>query len=394
VVLRRYGINRLIRQNLWIASGDTAAEKFIRDSESLALETDKGLPGRAWTNKQTFWTGELTEVKGFVRQKIANEAGFVSAVAIPVPERDGSTGVLIFFGRSSRIVDDDILASLYEIAMQTGHFIQRKKLETELEIEHRELTNRVEERTAELKNAKIMAEAANNAKSDFLASMSHELRTPLNSIIGFSEVMIGGMAGEMTDEQKEYLNDIYSSGKHLLSLINDILDLSKVEAGKMELITGPVSAGEIIQTALSLFREKTFKHRITLVPEVNLAAGDDVFIADERKIKQILYNLVSNAVKFTSEGGTVTIRVGKNDQDGTAAIRFDVIDTGIGISADNQTKLFHPFQQIDNTSTRSYDGTGLGLSICKGYVELHGGSISVMSEEGKGSTFSFTIPLR
>lgn len=268
----------------------------------------------------------------------------------------------------------------------------RKAAETGLENERRDLARRVEERTAELRGATAAAEAANRAKSDFLASMSHELRTPLNSIIGFSEVMMGGLTGELTDEQKEYLGDIHASGKHLLSLINDILDLSKVEAGKMELQASDVNVRELVRATVALFRERALKHGIALRIDLPSGAGDGALTADERKLKQVLFNLVSNAIKFTPEGGTVEIGVATAPEGERSFVVFRVSDTGIGIALADRDRLFRPFSQIDGSSTRSYGGTGLGLSICKSFVELHGGSIWLESEEGKGSSFFFSIP--
>lgn len=268
----------------------------------------------------------------------------------------------------------------------------RKAAETELENERRDLARRVEERTAELRGATAAAEAANRAKSDFLASMSHELRTPLNSIIGFSEVMMGGLTGELSAEQEEYLGDIHASGKHLLSLINDILDLSKVEAGKMELRPSDVNVRDLVRATVALFRERALKHGIALRVDLPSGDWDDALTADERKLKQVLFNLVSNAIKFTPEGGTVEIGVASAPEGGRSFAVFRVSDTGIGIAPADRDRLFRPFSQLDGSSTRSYGGTGLGLSICKSFVELHGGSIWLESEEGKGSTFFFSIP--
>jgi PAS domain S-box-containing protein len=235
---------------------------------------------------------------------------------------------------------------------------------------------------------KETAEAANKAKSDFLAGMSHEFRTPLNAVIGFSELMATGLGGPLTDQQKEYVADIFSSGQHLLSLVNDILDLSKVEAGKMELQMNEFNIKKLIETCIALFKEKAYKHDLQVTFEI--AKGLDTMIGDERKIRQVLFNLLGNAVKFTPNGGRIHVVVALTDD--KAFLQYSVSDTGIGIPPEDQNKLFKPFQQIDTRLTRKYKGTGLGLSLCKQLVELHGGRIWVESETAKGSNFVFVIP--
>ena len=229
-------------------------------------------------------------------------------------------------------------------------------------------------------------EVANRHKSEFLANMSHELRTPLNAIIGFSEVLLERMFGELNDKQAEYLKDIHESGRHLLSLINDILDLSKIEAGRMELELSTFDLSAAISNAMTLVRERAQRHGVQLAAEVDPRLGE--WRADERKVKQILLNLLSNAVKFTPEGGRVDVSA-KLD---TESVRIAVKDTGIGISADDQAKLFEEFRQVGADAARKAEGTGLGLALARRFVELHGGAIRVESAPGKGSTFSFSLP--
>jgi signal transduction histidine kinase len=236
---------------------------------------------------------------------------------------------------------------------------------------------------------KETAEAANKAKSDFLAGMSHEFRTPLNAILGFSELMSTGMGGPLTDPQKEYVTDIFTSGKHLLSLINDILDLSKVEAGRMELQMNEFDIKRLVETSIALFKEKTHQQSLQMTSEI--AKGLDTMFGDERKIKQVLFNLLGNAVKFTPNGGIIHVAVTLTDD--KEFLQYSVSDSGIGISSVDQSKLFKPFEQVDTRLTRKYKGTGLGLSLCKKLVELHGGRIWVESEAGKGSNFIFIIPM-
>ena len=242
-----------------------------------------------------------------------------------------------------------------------------------------------------LEDAKLTAEAASQAKSEFLANMSHELRTPLTAVIGFSEIIKDGMAGPVTDEQKEYLADIMESGQHLLDLINDILDLSKVEAGKMELEPSEFNFKELIERSLIMFKEKAFKHKIDLSYYFEDNIGD--IFADERRLRQVIFNLLSNAVKFTPDGGKVTVTArripGEPEQ-----IECSVEDTGIGIREEDRPRLFHPFEQLASVLTKEHTGTGLGLALCKRIVELHGGRIWVEGEFGKGSRFTFIFPVR
>jgi signal transduction histidine kinase len=218
--------------------------------------------------------------------------------------------------------------------------------------------------------------------------MSHELRTPLNAIIGFSEVLAERMFGEVNEKQAEYLQDILSSGRHLLSLINDILDLSKVEAGRLELELGQFHLPTALDNALTLVRERATRHGITLTQTVDEQLGE--IVADERKVKQILLNLLSNAVKFTPEGG----RVGLGATAAEDVITIEVSDTGIGIAPGDQAAIFEEFRQVGREDARKQEGTGLGLTLAKKFVELHGGRIWVQSHVGQGSTFSFTLPVR
>jgi len=247
-------------------------------------------------------------------------------------------------------------------------------------------------------------DAANRHKSEFLASMSHELRTPLNAIIGFSEVLVDRLFGDLGAKQEEYLKNILESGQHLLSLINDILDLSKVEAGRMELELGSFSLSGVLEDGLTMVRERASRHGITLSLDADPAI--DVIEADERKVKQVIFNLLSNAVKFTPDGGQVGIKaeLDSSPRSGQAPsassgqalreVQITVWDTGIGIALEDQERIFQEFQQVGGMFAEKREGTGLGLALAKKFVELHGGRIWVESEVGHGSRFTFTLPVR
>jgi signal transduction histidine kinase len=256
------------------------------------------------------------------------------------------------------------------------------------------LEQKVEERTGELQQVLAelsrkgrQLEVASRHKSEFLANMSHELRTPLNAIIGFSQVLRQRLFGPINEKQEEYLDDILSSGNHLLSLINDVLDLSKVEAGQVELEVASLSLREALERGLVMVREPATKHGVRL--SLELAPGIDLVEGDERRLRQVIFNLLSNAVKFTPEGGEVVVATSSRDHE----VLISVTDTGPGIPPEDQERIFEEFQQTD-VGVRQREGTGLGLALSKRLVELQGGSIWVESEPGQGSRFVFTLPVK
>ena len=281
--------------------------------------------------------------------------------------------------------EGDVLGGLVVARMDVRPFSGRETTLVEtfadqaaIAIQNVRLFNEIQQKSNEL-------EIANRHKSEFLANMSHELRTPLNAIIGFSEVLLQGIFGETNEKQKEYLEDVLASGKHLLALINDILDLSKIEAGRMDLDLSTFSLANALDSGMTIIRERATRHGITLHAVV--PADLPPIQADERKVKQVLYNLLSNAVKFTPDGGRIDVRVLRAN----AHVRIEVHDNGIGIAPEDQQRIFEEFRQVGRE--RSREGTGLGLTLTKRFVELHGGEIDVVSAPGKGSTFSFTIPM-
>jgi signal transduction histidine kinase len=297
------------------------------------------------------------------------DAGYRAMLGVPLLSEDEVIGVLAVTSKTPGGFAPEIVQLLSTFATQSALAIQNARLFHELEDKSR------------------LLEAASRHKSEFLANMSHELRTPLNAILGFSEVLAERMFGEVNEKQAEYLQDILSSGRHLLSLINDILDLSKVEAGRLELELSRVHLPSALDNALTLVRERASRHGITLTQSVDKRIGH--IVADERKVKQILLNLLSNAVKFTPEGG----RIGLTATAAEDVVTIAASDTGIGIAPEDQGTIFEEFRQVGRDDARNQEGTGLGLTLAKKFVELHGGRIWVESHLGQGSTFTFTLPV-
>ena len=300
-------------------------------------------------------------------KSLAEAVGYRSILAVPMLLDNNPIGAIAVTGVAPGMFTGRHVEMLRSFADQAVIAIENVRLFHEIEEKNREL------------------EVANQHKSEFLANMSHELRTPLNAIIGFSEVLKESMFGELNEKQDEYVNDIHGSGHHLLSLINDILDLSKVEAGHMELAISQFDIPSAIDNAVMLVRERANRHALTL--EINVDSRLNEFTGDERKFKQILLNLLSNAVKFTPEGGRISVSA----QPAGESVEVSVSDTGIGIATEHQETVFEAFRQVGTDSNMKREGTGLGLALVKQFVELHGGRISVASVPNQGSTFTFTM---
>jgi signal transduction histidine kinase len=297
----------------------------------------------------------------------ARVRGYRSQVVVPLLRHDEAIGTISLTRAEPGAFTDDEIALLQSFADQAVIAIQNVRLFKELEAANRELAG------------------ASQHKSEFLANMSHELRTPLNAIIGFSEVLSEKMFGELNEKQEEYSKDIHASGQHLLSLINDILDLSKIEAGRMELELSDFHLPTALDSALTLVRERAGRRSIALHLSVDERLGQ--IQGDERKVRQVVLNLLSNAIKFTPEGGRIEVVAAAKD----GAVEVSVRDTGIGIAPEDHEAVFQEFRQV-GTADKKAEGTGLGLTLCRKFIELHGGRIWVKSQLGAGSTFTFTIP--
>ena len=351
----------------------------------------KGYAGRVVLERRMIYASNVIEMGDEIAEALhwANE-GFVDYCGMPLIVKGEVKGVLEIYHRSALNIDSEWQDFLETLAGQAAIAIDNAQLFNSLQRANTELECRVAERTAELNNTNAELERANRTKDEFLANMSHELRTPLNSILGLSESLLEQRRGSLNQNQQKSLQLIESSGRHLLDLINDILDLSKIEAGMFDFYPQPISVDEFCRSCLAFVKTQALKKSIT-VTYIQDPFVSQIF-ADPRRLKQMLINLLTNAVKFTSENGSVVLRVNAElEQD---RIQFSVIDNGIGIAAEDLKKLFLPFVQVDSSLTRQYEGTGLGLALVQKLTDLHGGSVQVESEIGKGSRFTINIPCR
>jgi signal transduction histidine kinase len=366
---------------------DEAAEEFqlrasryadLRDAAILdpigratPIPRGQGLAGRTALLREPVHIPDIAVPGTYespVRQPLL-DAGYRALLGVPLLLEEQVIGVLNVTSKTPGDFAPEIVRVLMTFASQSALAIQNARLFREIEEKSRQL------------------EVASQHKSEFLANMSHELRTPLNAIIGFSEVLSEKMFGELNEKQEEYSKDIHASGQHLLSLINDILDLSKIEAGRMELELSDFHLPTALDSALTLIRERAGRRSIALHLSVDERLGQ--IQADERKVRQVVLNLLSNSIKFTPEGGRIEVRAAPKD----GAVEVSVSDTGVGIAPEDQEAVFEEFRQV-GTADKKAEGTGLGLTLCRKFVELHGGRIWLKSELGAGSTFTFTIPVR
>ena len=359
------------REEFYLHATDRLPDELVEVLRATPIRKGEGALGRLAV------TGGPVEIRDVMDERsyqsrireILIRCGYRSVLAVPLLREDHLLGALAVNRSSPGEFAPEVIDLLKTFATQSALAIQNARLFREIEIKSRQL------------------EVASRHKSEFLANMSHELRTPLNAIIGFSEVLAERLFGEINAKQAEYLSDMLESGRHLLCLINDILDLSKIEAGRMDLEPTDFDLPAAIDNALILVRERAQRHGITLGRTVDERLG--MIRADERKVKQVLLNLLSNALKFTPDGGTVDVQVDVNDGEAKILVR----DTGVGIAPEDQRAVFEEFRQVGPAS-KKMEGTGLGLTISRKFVELHGGRIWVESQVGLGSTFAFTLPLR
>jgi signal transduction histidine kinase/DNA-binding response OmpR family regulator len=343
------------------------SDEVIAALRAAEIHIERTWVGRAARTRQVLQIPDLDEAELDPHLEVLHRAGWRSLIAIPLVRADRVVGSLVVRRKTTGSFSDETCELLAAFASQSAVALTNARLYQQLEQQSIEL-----------------AEASRH-KSEFLASMSHELRTPLNAVIGFSEVLLERMFGELNDRQEEYLKDIHAAGRHLLALLGDILDLSKIEAGRMELDLATFPIVDVLGQAMSLVRERAAEHGLRLTLDTDDGLGS--ITADELRLKQVLLNLLSNAVKFTPPGGSIAIHAGRDSGD----LVITVTDTGIGIELEDQHRIFDSFQQ-GGRSPSTAEGTGLGLTLSKRIVELHGGTLWLRSTPGVGSTFGFSIP--
>lgn len=367
--------------------------EFRRQSEAFTFAPNVGIPGRVWATKQTEWhqNVSLQASTTYLRAQLALEAGLKATLGFPLLANDEVIAVLVFYMFEAR-QEDQRLIDLIAASTELGLFIQRKQTEEEV------------------RKSLAKEQELNQFKSNFIASLSHELRTPLTSILGLSDVLIKQHFGSINAKQAQYLSMIHSSGNHLLSLINDLLDLAKIEAGKQELYTKEVDVEELCQNAIEVVAVRAVAKQQQLSLQLPVALRS--IVIDQQRGLQILLNYLSNAIKFTPRGGMITLRnrvasgaefaattlptTDSHPADTISKAQFlvlEVSDTGSGIPCEKQHLLFQSFQQIDVDCQQRYQGTGLGLTLAKQLAELHGGGVSFTSVVGVGSTFSVWLPI-
>jgi PAS domain S-box-containing protein len=419
-------------------------ERFEAASRAAVLRPGEGLPGRVWERGEAVWIQELADDPNFPRARLAAEAGLRTGFAFPITGAGRTLGVIEFFARDAEIPDESMLRTMEAMGSEIGQFIVRKEAEAardraladaveaqaraeeqaveletqtgalqtqaaelqetqaELEIAVSELQQANAEltaRTAEAEQATADAEEANRAKSQFLANMSHELRTPINAVMGYTDLLEMGIAGPLTDAQRAHLDRIKASSQHLLSLVNEILDLAKVESGQLRVVRERSTLAVALDGALGLVLPQASRAGVAVRNEVD-PDTDAAYWGDPERVQQILANLLTNAIKFTPRGGGVRVSCGVTDRPdpGVQArgsgswLRVQVEDSGIGIAPEHQEEIFQPFFQVDGGYTRESGGTGLGLSISRRLARLMGGDVTLQSRTGQGSCFTLWLP--
>ena len=382
----------------WYSKSDRLNE-FRQQSESYTFPMGIGIPGRVWSSRQTEWHQDISLEADtiYLRVKSALDAGLKATLGIPLLANDEVIAVLVFYMFEARL-EDRHLIDLIAASTELGLFIQRKQSEEEI------------------RQSLAKEQELNRFKSNFIANVSHELRTPLTSILGLSTVLLQQHFGSINPKQEQYLSMVHESGEHLLKLINDVLDLAKIEAGKQDIHPREVNVAELCQSAIEMVTIRAIARQQTLSLVLPIAV--EFVVVDPQRVLQILINYLVNAVKFTPEGGSITLssRLGSGAelQETTLPVEasegasegavpqtsldasflvLSVSDTGVGIPLEKQPILFQRFQQIDGASDYQYDGSGLGLALSKQLAELHGGRVSFSSTLGQGSTFSVWLPI-
>jgi signal transduction histidine kinase len=350
-----------------VVASHNLSKEFLASIHKTMIDIEKTTIGQAAESEHSIQVPDIAQAHGHPYREFVLKAGFRSVLTVPM-KGDHTVRGIVLLRRSPGQFDDRVVNLLTALASQSKVAIENAHLFSEIEEKGRQI------------------EAANRHKSEFLANMSHELRTPLNAIIGFSEVLLDPTLEVSKEEQSQFLTDVLSSGKHLLGLINEVLDLAKIEAGKMELQIEPALLQDVVEAVSNTTRSLAVKKSIDLRIESDDSLAP--FPMDGARVKQVLLNLVGNAIKFTPEGGKVWVRADSEN----GAARIEVGDTGPGIAPEDHERIFQEFQQAGSDAGKP-QGTGLGLALAKKFVEMHGGRIWLESEVGKGSRFYFTLPI-